>query len=153
MQRWLAVSVAAIAFLSVEAVGAQAVDAAPKGAVSEVSQSGAQGDAGAGSAMGAVGAESSAVVVEKDDPMREATLEIVEAIGETGFGAWLREHQAAWNAIAIGVLFVIGIAIALLVRRVLDTLKQFDAKADVALFSPEWDQLAYFQSPFEQGDA
>lgn len=38
-------------------------------------------------------------------------------------------------------------------RRVLDTLKQFDAKADVALFSPEWDQLAYFQSPFEQGDA
>jgi miniconductance mechanosensitive channel len=132
MQRWLAVSVAAIAFLSVEVVGAdvvradvvraEAVDAAPKGAVSEVSQSGAQGDAGAGGATGAAGAESSAAVVEKDDPMREATLDIVEAIGETGLGAWLREHQAAWNAIAIGALFVIGIAIALLVRRVLDTL-------------------------------
>jgi miniconductance mechanosensitive channel len=132
MHRWLAVSVAAIAFLSVEVVGAdvvradvvraEAVGAAPKGAVSEVSQSGAQGDAGAGGATGAAGAESSAAVVEKDDPMREATLDIVEAIGETGLGAWLREHQAAWNAIAIGALFVIGIAIALLVRRVLDTL-------------------------------
>ncbi|MCX5650347.1 MAG: mechanosensitive ion channel family protein [Planctomycetota bacterium] len=122
MHRWLAVSVAAIAFLSVEVVGAQAVDAAPKGAVSEVSQPGAQGDAGAGGATGAVGAESSAAVVEKDDPMREATLDIVEAIGDTSFGAWLREHQVAWNAIAIGVLFVLGFAVALLMRRALDTL-------------------------------
>jgi miniconductance mechanosensitive channel len=61
------------------------------------------------------------VVEEKPDPMREATLEIVEAIEDTGFGAWLRDHQAAWNAMAIGVLFALGFVLALAIRRVLDT--------------------------------
>lgn len=31
-------------------------------------------------------------------------------------------------------------------------LNDFDLNADVALFSPGWDQLAYFQNPFEQGE-
>lgn len=31
-------------------------------------------------------------------------------------------------------------------------LNSFDLNADVALFSPGWDQLAYFQNPFEQGE-
>lgn len=35
---------------------------------------------------------------------------------------------------------------------VLDMLEEFDAYADVALFSPAWDQLAYFLNPFEQGE-
>lgn len=35
---------------------------------------------------------------------------------------------------------------------VIDALKKFDAHADVALFSPGWDQLAYFLNPFEQGE-
>jgi hypothetical protein len=35
---------------------------------------------------------------------------------------------------------------------VMDALKRFGDNSDVALFSPGWDQLAYFLNPFEQGD-
>ena len=35
---------------------------------------------------------------------------------------------------------------------VLETLIKYDQNADVALFSPGWDQLAYFLNPFEQGE-
>jgi hypothetical protein len=31
-------------------------------------------------------------------------------------------------------------------------IKQYDAISNVALFSPSWDQLAYFLNPFEQGE-
>lgn len=36
--------------------------------------------------------------------------------------------------------------------QILNLLKKFGEKADVALFSPSWDQLAYFKNPFEQGE-
>lgn len=36
---------------------------------------------------------------------------------------------------------------------VLDGLRRFGGGYDVALFSPGWDQLAYFLNPWEQGDA
>lgn len=35
---------------------------------------------------------------------------------------------------------------------VLDAIKAHDARAEVALFSIAWDQLAYFLNPFEQGE-
>jgi hypothetical protein len=35
---------------------------------------------------------------------------------------------------------------------VLNMLEKYDAFCDVALFSPGWDQLAYFLNPFEQGE-
>jgi len=35
---------------------------------------------------------------------------------------------------------------------VLDALHRFSDNSEVALFSPGWDQLAYFSNPFEQGD-
>lgn len=113
MQRWLAVFVAmiaGIALMSLEAVGAQAGDAETKAAAAGATAPEAQPGDGA------------VVVEERQDPMREATLEIVKAIDDTALGAWLREHQAAWNAIAIGVLFVLGFVIALVLRRTLDTL-------------------------------
>ena len=59
------------------------------------------------------------VVEERPDPMREATLDVVEAIEDTSFGAWLREHPAAWNAIAIAALFAIGFLLHLAICRVL----------------------------------
>jgi hypothetical protein len=35
---------------------------------------------------------------------------------------------------------------------VLDVIENYGAVGDVALFSPGWDQLAYFLNPFEQGE-
>ncbi|MCC6303314.1 MAG: hypothetical protein IT489_11025 [Gammaproteobacteria bacterium] len=35
---------------------------------------------------------------------------------------------------------------------VIGALQKYDARADVALFSVGWDQLAYFLNPFEQGE-
>jgi hypothetical protein len=35
---------------------------------------------------------------------------------------------------------------------VLDAVNRFGDNSDVALFSPGWDQIAYFLNPFEQGD-
>src|SRR5690349_5921280 len=35
---------------------------------------------------------------------------------------------------------------------VLEFVRTIDGYADVALFSPYWDQIAYFQNPFEQGE-
>jgi hypothetical protein len=35
---------------------------------------------------------------------------------------------------------------------VIEILSKYGDHADVALFSPNWDQLAYFKSPFEQGE-
>ena len=35
---------------------------------------------------------------------------------------------------------------------VFEPLKNYGTEGNVALFSPDWDQLAYFLSPFEQGE-
>jgi hypothetical protein len=35
---------------------------------------------------------------------------------------------------------------------VINVLKSYGANAEVALFSPDWDQLSYFLNPFEQGE-
>ncbi|MFM2164196.1 MAG: hypothetical protein RL325_633 [Planctomycetota bacterium] len=48
-----------------------------------------------------------------------ATLELVQSIQDTRFGAWLQEHQVAWNAIAIASLLVLGFALKLVLQRVL----------------------------------
>ena len=42
-----------------------------------------------------------------------------------------------------------GVAPSLVIK----TLETYGEKAEVALFSPGWDQLAYFVNPWEQGDA
>jgi miniconductance mechanosensitive channel len=74
----------------------------------------------AGTASGdAAPAPAPVVVEERPDPMREATLDVVEAIEDTSFGAWLRDHQAAWNALAIAALFAIGFLLHLAICRVL----------------------------------
>ena len=58
---------------------------------------------------------------DRPDAMREATLDIVHTIQETPFGAWLREHQVAWNAMAIGALFLIGFVLMNLLKRALNS--------------------------------
>jgi len=60
------------------------------------------------------------VLDERPDPMREATLDVIEAIEETSVGAWLRDHPAAWNAIAVAVLLAIGFLFHLVICRVLN---------------------------------
>jgi len=49
----------------------------------------------------------------------QATLELVGSIQQTRFGAWLREHQVAWNAMAIASLLVLGFALKLVLQRAL----------------------------------
>ncbi len=56
------------------------------------------------------------------DPVREATLDAVRAFESTVTGNWLRQHAVAWNALAIVVLFVLGYAVHLVLRRALTTL-------------------------------
>ena len=36
--------------------------------------------------------------------------------------------------------------------QLISTIAQYSSHANVALFSPAWDQLAYFKNPFEQGE-
>ena len=37
-------------------------------------------------------------------------------------------------------------------NQLISTIAQYSSHANVALFSPAWDQLAYFKNPFEQGE-
>ena len=37
-------------------------------------------------------------------------------------------------------------------KQLINILTQYSSHVDVALFSPNWDQLAYFKNPFEQGE-
>jgi miniconductance mechanosensitive channel len=108
MQRWMSL-VVAVATLSMP--GARSFAWMQRGATDDAAFAAANAQAAA-----------PAATEQPDDPMHEATLGIVEAIEDTGFGAWLRDHQAAWNAMAIGVLFVLGFVVALGLRRALDTL-------------------------------
>lgn len=52
----------------------------------------------------------------------EAALEIVESIQETEFGAWLKQHQVAWNAMVIGALLIVGFILKLALMRLLGPL-------------------------------
>ncbi|MFM7051949.1 MAG: mechanosensitive ion channel domain-containing protein [Planctomycetota bacterium] len=52
------------------------------------------------------------------DPTREAMVRIVRNLQSTEFGQWLQQHEAAWNAIAIASLFVLGFGLNLLIRRI-----------------------------------
>jgi len=52
------------------------------------------------------------------DPTREAMLRIVRNMQDTEFGAWLQQHELAWNAIAIVSLFVLAFGLNLLIRRI-----------------------------------
>ncbi|MEY4119046.1 MAG: hypothetical protein RLZZ116_2374 [Planctomycetota bacterium] len=51
-----------------------------------------------------------------------AALDIVESIQDTEFGAWLKQHQVAWNGIVIGVLLVLGFLLKLVLMRILGPL-------------------------------
>ena len=51
-----------------------------------------------------------------------AALDLVESIQDTEFGAWLKQHQIAWNAIAIGALLALGSALKLMLIQVLGSL-------------------------------
>ncbi len=51
-----------------------------------------------------------------------AASELATAIEGTEFGAWLRAHELAWNAIAIASIFAIGFLFSIALRKVLSTL-------------------------------
>lgn len=50
-----------------------------------------------------------------------AALDLVESIQATTFGAWLREHALAWNAIVLAALLAFGFVLKLVLQRVLAT--------------------------------
>lgn len=60
-------------------------------------------------------------VASESDAASDAALQIVRSIENTTFGAWLREHPLAWNALAIAALLTLGFAFNLVLRRVLGT--------------------------------
>lgn len=134
--RWIAACVACSVFFGSGAVAAGRADeagAAQASSASTTSPTAAltpapqvvpadrrAGASGATQDSSRVDAETGAA--ERADPMREATLDVARAIERTPFGAWLREHQAAWNAIAIGALFAVGFLLYLVLNRLLGSL-------------------------------
>ena len=75
----------------------------------------AQDDAGAAKTPTEVAEAKAPTATER------AALELVETIQRTEFGAWLKQHQAAWNAMVVGGLLAIGFALRLVLQRVLAT--------------------------------
>jgi len=108
--------------------------AAPRGAMREASSAVVEGRTASGESpsqgtradepVGPQDAESPTEAVGKRNPTatERAALDIVESIQDTDFGAWLKQHQFAWNAIAIGVLLALGFALKLILMRVLGPL-------------------------------
>ena len=79
--------------------------------------------AGAGDEAGGAGSEPKPeAAVAAPTATERAALEIVESIQETEFGAWLKQHQVAWNAIVVGALLAIGFVLKLALMRVLGPL-------------------------------
>ena len=108
---WMSVSIVLAACFMGGATMAQEVAGA--------ADSGEAGRSGARVAGEVAAPESAAPPPESVAPMDTATLEMLDAIEDTAFGAWLREHPVAWNVIAVGALLVVGFALNLLLRRLL----------------------------------
>ncbi|MEY2716302.1 MAG: hypothetical protein RIT24_2645 [Planctomycetota bacterium] len=108
--------------------------AAPRGAMKEASSAVVEGRTVSGESpsqgtradepVGPQDAESPTEAAVKRNPTatERAALDLVESIQDTDFGAWLKQHQFAWNAIAIGVLLALGFALKLILMRVLGPL-------------------------------
>ena len=111
--KWMAVLVSALAFVCPRSFVAAAQETPP---IVEATPADRQAEA-----PGSTASDGAAAAVEeaRPDAMREATLDVVEAIEETSFGQWLREHPAAWNAIAIASLVAIGFLLHLAICRLL----------------------------------
>lgn len=60
--------------------------------------------------------------VRSPSATERAALELVDSIQDTEFGAWLKQHQLAWNAMVVAALLAIGFALKLALMRVLGPL-------------------------------
>jgi len=49
-------------------------------------------------------------------------MRLVRALDDTEFGEWLREHEVLWNLIVVGALLALGVAINLVLRRMLSSI-------------------------------
>ncbi len=65
---------------------------------------------------------------------------------------YLKEHELAQDSWYGFLSPRFGLKTGLRSAAVLNALRAHDSRADVALFSADWDQLAYFLNPFEQGE-
>ena len=81
-------------------------------------------------AAGAQPAAPAPAATAAPDPTQEAMLRLVRNLEQTDFGEWLKQHEIAWNLMAVGALFVLGFGLNLLLRRVIGvTLARVSAKA------------------------
>jgi len=110
--RSLSVVAACLLAIFATSVGANAADAKGDGALAAAHAS-AQEEGSDGKTPTEIAEARAPTATER------AALDLVESIQDTEFGAWLKQHQIAWNAIAIGALLAIGFGLKLVLMRVL----------------------------------